>query len=33
MLAGVFKRLEEDNGGPVDVLTPEVGCRRVRVRV
>jgi hypothetical protein len=24
--AGIFKRLEEDNGGPIEVLTPEVGA-------
>jgi translation initiation factor 2 subunit 1 len=24
--AGIFKRLEEDNAGPIEVLTPEVRC-------
>ncbi len=25
--AAVFKRLEEDNGGPIEVLTPEVSAK------
>lgn len=29
--AGIFKRLEEENGGPIDLLTPEVGLSQVDV--